>query len=510
MADQQELLDALQAQMEDPNAPSTPEQDQKELESDVDQADAPTPPSNPILAQIAASQSQGAKPDAAQPPATPPAPAAQSDSDRLGNAQQGANKQAFLSNLLRSFQGALSASSHGNYKADNSVANAMDENSKQNLNTTKEQIGAEAANRKEGRDAEMHKIQMDEFQQKLAKSKLDFQDMQANQDPTSGQSKLAQDRVMQMQKEMDQPVNEEQIRSMNGATLFKYFPYLQQDLAKHYQVQQWEDQREQQSKENEANRQYKDKALNEQINSRKDLMGMANQGKLDVAKEKVAAAKKAADDKQVASLSEKMKKDIDPNKSRYGNMASEQGKVVQATHLQSLLKDSGGNINNLPAAQVEETAIGLNKLISGVNGGADRQVQALVPHSIIGDAQKLKAWLINEPQGANQQAFLKYMSDSVDRQGRVAADNVKKAQMSLAGSGAYKKLKELDPDTFNQNLTSFYLDPEELDEKGQYKPKGGPTPQGGASVGPYGETTEKDGKQYKWNPDANKYQLLGQ
>lgn len=522
MADQQELLDQLQAQLEDPNRMPTPQEDEADLESDVDQTDkagAPPAPAapNPIQALIAKSQAQGpAQPGATpppapgqQPPAAPAAPAASqgpSDTDRLGAAQQQANKQAFLSNLLRSFQGALQAGSRGNYKTDNGVANAIDENAKQNLSTTEKQIANEAARRKEARDTEMEKIQKDKFQQELMKSKLDFQDMQANNDPASPQSKIAQDRVLQMQKEMGQPVNEDAVRQQSGATLFKYFPFLQQDLAKYYQVQNWEAQRKQQSEENAKKNQLERDKLKETIQSRKDLMSMNNQNKLDVQKEKAEAAKTAANEKTVGKLNEAMKKDLDASKSRYGNMAQEEGRRVQATHLNSLLTDAAGNINNLPSQQVEEAAVGLNRMISGAGGGADRQVQALVPHTVIGDAQKLRAWLTNEPQGANQQAFLKYMHDTVQRQQRVAEENVKNARIQLAGSAQYKKLKQLSPDDFNQNLSQFGLNPDDFDESGAYT-KGGPTPQGGASQGPEGEITQRNGKTYKWNPAVGKYQL---
>lgn len=281
--DRQQLLDALQMQLENPNALISPEQEQADLESDVDKTDQMGASlTNPVQKAIAESQAVSSPQPASQGP---------SDSDRLFNAQQGANKQAFYSNLLRSFQGALQGASGGKYKADNSVADSIDANAKSSLQNVKDQINAEAANRKEARDTEMHKVQMDDFQLKLAKSKLDFTDMQANNDPTSGQSKLAQDRVIQMQKEMGQPVNEQAVRQESGATLFKYFPFLQQDLTKFYQNQQGEAQRQQQSKENELERGFKERQLQESIAARKQNAEMANQNKLELQREKSQAKK---------------------------------------------------------------------------------------------------------------------------------------------------------------------------------------------------------------------------
>ena len=45
---------------------------------------------------------------------------------------------------------------------------------------------------------------------RLEKSKLDFQDMQANSDATSQQSKIAQDRVIELkEKQLGKPLSEE-------------------------------------------------------------------------------------------------------------------------------------------------------------------------------------------------------------------------------------------------------------------------------------------------------------
>ena len=216
-----ENLDELQALLESPAAP-------------VDRSMMPRRPA--AAPAIAAPMMQSAPP---MEPAIPDAPAGpMSDNDRLHQAQQQDNKQQFYANLLRSFQGAIQGAAPGTgFKADMGVADAIAQgaNAEKNL---KSQMALAAEQKKAAREEEKFAMEKEDFQMKLAKSKLDFQDMQANNDPSSPQSKIAQDRVMEVQAKMGQPVNEAQIRSQSGANLFKYFPFLQQDLTTFYQNQQ--------------------------------------------------------------------------------------------------------------------------------------------------------------------------------------------------------------------------------------------------------------------------------
>jgi len=71
---------------------------------------------------------------------------------------------------------------------------------------------------------------------------------------------------------------------------------------------------------------------------------------------------------------------------------------------------------NLDQRETEELAIGLNSILSGSNQSAQEQVKSLVPKSIIGNVQKLKEWLVNEPQGLNQQKFVQRMYNDVKRE----------------------------------------------------------------------------------------------
>ena len=151
-----------------------------------------------------------AAPEASEAPAGNP-----SIDDQMKAAQDKDNKQMLYANLLRSFQTAIQgAAPTTGFKADMGVADGIAAGATAEKNL-KAKLAQEAAQRKETRDTETHKAEMDEFQLKLKKANLDFQDMQANNDPTSAQSKIAQDRVIEKQKEMGQPVNEAQIRQQS-------------------------------------------------------------------------------------------------------------------------------------------------------------------------------------------------------------------------------------------------------------------------------------------------------
>lgn len=152
----------------------------------------------------------------------------------------------------------------------------------------------------------------------------------------------------------------------------------------------------------------------------------------------------------------KFQEALDPNKARAGNLAASQANYLQAQRLQGLVQSVGNGNMNLDSRQIEELAIGVNKLLSGASGGAVAQVQALVPKTIQGNSQKIAEWLSNTPTGTNQQAFVKRMMDTVNREQEIAADQVKKAQ--TARLPAYSFLAKSNPEEYNAVLRGYKLD----------------------------------------------------
>lgn len=158
---------------------------------------------------------------------------------------------------------------------------------------------------------------------------------------------------------------------------------------------------------------------------------------------------------------------LDPSKARAGAFGTSKQVFDRAERLQTLAgayKD-----NNLDSRQVEELAIGLNSMLSGSNVGAASQVEKLVPKSIVGDVQKMKEWLTNDPKGTNQQEFVKRMLGSIEREKSTAQDQIKRTQFERIGR--YGDLEKADPDEFVNVLQSAGVDPAEYQawKKGGFK-----------------------------------------
>lgn len=159
---------------------------------------------------------------------------------------------------------------------------------------------------------------------------------------------------------------------------------------------------------------------------------------------------------------------LDPSKQRSGAFGVSKQVFDRAERLQSLA--SAYSSNNLDSRQMEELAIGLNAMLSGSNTGAQSQVTALVPKTAMGNIQKFKEWLVNDPQGTDQQAFVQRMLGSIDREKQTAADQIKRTQFQR--TARYADLEKSSPDEFYNTLQSNGLDPEEYKQwkKNGFKP----------------------------------------
>ena len=148
---------------------------------------------------------------------------------------------------------------------------------------------------------------------------------------------------------------------------------------------------------------------------------------------------------------------LDPSKQRQGSFGVSKQVFDRAERLQTLANAyADGNIDS---RQMEEIAIGLNAMLSGSNVGAQSQVAALVPKTAMGSWQKLKEWLVNEPQGTAQQEFVRRMMGSVEREKKTAADQMKRTQLQRIAR--YHDLEKTSPDEFYNTIQAAGLDPEE-------------------------------------------------
>jgi hypothetical protein len=180
-------------------------------------------------------------------------------------------------------------------------------------------------------------------------------------------------------------------------------------------------------------------------------------------------------DQQVNKWTTQMKDDLDPNKARGGNLASNQKRVDNADRVQALLEQVH---NNPDPRQMEELAISTQALLSASGTPAAEQVKALIPKSALGDVNKFKEWISNNPTGTGQQAFVQRMAETVSREKAIAQGQVQKAQTQRLS--AYGKFKDADPDTYNAILNSYGLG--EQPDKASPKSAGAPSGKAGQLV----------------------------
>lgn len=201
---------------------------------------------------------------------------------------------------------------------------------------------------------------------------------------------------------------------------------------------------------------------------------------------------------------------LDPSKARAGAFGVSKQVYDRAERLESLA--SAYKDGNLDSRQVEELAIGLTAMLSGANTGAAQQVKSLVPNTIWGNAQKVKEWLVNEPQGLQQQQFVSRMLGSISREKSTASDQIKRTQFQRIGR--YADLEQKNPDGFSNALQSAGIDPQEYQQwkKGGYKPMSAvQTTDSGQGGGGQPQTVQRKGKDgqtytYTLNPQTGQYE----
>lgn len=481
---------------------------------DSDDTDSAAGVDPKVLAATAPSQVPPQAPVAPQPVAQPPqAPASVTPPtkplDLIQQAQGQADQQHGQANLLRSFQQALQAASRGNMKADNSVANSVDAQANDLENRAKERMALQTQMQKQQRDDQV-------FQLTLRNANLNFQDQQAAADPTSPQSKIAQDRVIQMQKDMGKPVNEAAIRQQSGKILFQYFPYLQKDLSQYYQSVAQKQKLDAQAKNTAA-----------LIAGRKDVSTGNNETKKDIAADNNSTKEDVADIKNQAKISDvdaKDSKDLGTFlqkgwTARSGAAGLVQAKINNAEAAQALIDQGKGQEGGLDSRQYEELAESVSKLVGG-NNQASARIEALVPKTLMGRAQTLKEYLLNTPEGQDKQEFVQRLEETVAREKALAQQQ--KSAFQVEGLPSHARLKKNNPKQYAAILKAAGVVDPNNDDSSTAPTSGGATPGAPApatplktSVGPYGDTTQKPDasgvmKTYKWNSAVNKYQLIGQ
>jgi hypothetical protein len=276
--------------------------------------------------------------------------------------------------------------------------------------------------------------------------------------------------------------NEEKanIQQRTAKDIFKYLPQLQDDVTKVMQYKELELNRT--FDQDYKNRQLDQQAelLREQIAARKELAKTTADAKIEAAKEKRTEAgtegQKAVDKKYATDYNEftaKGQVNVKNSIEKLEALASEMEKD------QGIGESGGGRIGSiLPDVMRSRDAV---RRRDAARNEANRTLKALFPGAL-SDAER-------------EAAAKEFYNDALDNK-----ENAKilRTKVEDLKSGLTQELAKAKYYEKNGTLKGFAGS----DLSGERKTQ--------SVSGPYGDTTERNGKKYKWNPTAGKYQLIGQ
>lgn len=196
--------------------------------------------------------------------------------------------------------------------------------------------------------------------------------------------------------------------------------------------------------------------------------------------------------------------ELDPTKARGGEMAKVVNSITQYGKVKQLIEQSPNPSSN----QMYEMARAFDRAVSGgvaTEGGT----QHLIPKTALGSVSDFAQWLSNSPVGRNQQAFVKQLSDSIDRETGYGQKLLREWQGKKASR--FSDLAKRDQGRFEAELQNWGLAPEEFDPS-TWTYRGAPAALSPSAVLPKegsqtsarpqrtvsGETREWDGQ--KWVP----------
>lgn len=199
---------------------------------------------------------------------------------------------------------------------------------------------------------------------------------------------------------------------------------------------------------------------NENRASRMDLAQQRRQAQAEqfaLKRESLQQNIAAKNDEKTSKKFTLLEQSIDPTKGRTGEFGKQQARINNADAIDTMIRDANGKLTNLTQTQIQELAIGINKMLGGSE--AHGAIEALVPKNINMSAAGIKDWLTSEPNGTNQQKFVELMSHTLDRERALAQAKIKQAQ--IAKIKAYRDLQEVDPDKFATILAENGITPEQ-------------------------------------------------
>jgi hypothetical protein len=121
---------------------------------------------------------------------------------------------------------------------------------------------------------------------------------------------------------------------------------------------------------------------------------------------------------------------------------------------------------NLTPNQMRELATSVANLLSRGGVVAEGQIDSLVPNTLFGKIKDWQQWLTNEPTGTGQQAFVKNLGDTVNREIGLSQQYLQ--QLYSSRLSQFSQFKSDKPDEYNADLTAHNIDPLTLEFKPPY------------------------------------------
>ena len=173
--------------------------------------------------------------------------------------------------------------------------------------------------------------------------------------------------------------------------------------------------------------------------------------------------------KQTDKWQENLEKDLDADKSRTGNFAIPSKMKMASQRIIGLFNQFPDG--NIPKSQSVELASAVAGVVSGgISPQSQQQINELVPSSMRGRAEDIAALVTNEPRGRQQQKFMELLKGTAKREAEIADQQMEEIRVKRLPF--HKKFRESDPETFNQIVSAYGLNPEYIGKDMKYnKPK---------------------------------------
>lgn len=153
--------------------------------------------------------------------------------------------------------------------------------------------------------------------------------------------------------------------------------------------------------------------------------------------------------------------------------------------INQMLEQKGGG----DPRQMREMATSFNKVLTGSGMGAEGQIDALMPNTARSQFAHWQEWWTNNPQGTEQQAFIKRVADSTGREKKAIQNQIRIQAESSAPT--LRLLKEHYPQDYQAHLDSVMNNSSLV---GETQPT-----TASPATGPHGPTVTQNGHTYTWN-----------